>query len=95
MSIDKLRAVAAKHSGKYAESYRIGLDVAAGIITPAQDPKALGQGYRDGLNLRAYRVNRGGKKTREQSVTSTRNYREKMRRTHQAVTRWVPKPPVS
>jgi hypothetical protein len=91
VSIANLRAVAAKHSGKYAESYRLGLDVAAGIITPAQDPKALGQGYRDGLKLRAYRVNRGGKKTREQNAGSVRKYREKMRQTHKAVTRWVQK----
>ena len=54
--IEYLREANQHRAGKYAEAYRLGLSVASGEITPAIDVSALGQGYRDGLKLRDYRV---------------------------------------
>jgi hypothetical protein len=63
--IATLRAASAHRRGLYADGYRIGLDVADGIITPAQDVNAHGKqwatGYRDGLALRPVRVPVKGK----------------------------------
>ena len=53
------RAVAGR-VGVYASAYRLGLSVRAGEIEPALEPKALGQGYRDGLKGAPYRVPKKG-----------------------------------
>ena len=55
--IGRLRKDNAHRHGKYADAYRLGLSVASGEIDPAIDAKALGIGYRDGLNMRTYRIN--------------------------------------
>ena len=51
----ELRAQNAHRSGKYATAYRYGLDVAEGLARPL-DAAMQGQGYRDGLALRPYRL---------------------------------------
>ena len=56
----ELRALHAHRTGIYASAYRYGLDVAEGLARPLYAAK-YGQGYRDGLALRAYRLPPQGK----------------------------------
>ena len=87
-SIATLRAASAHRRGLYAEGYRIGLDVAARIITPAQDVNANGTpwatGYRDGAALRPVRVPAKGKGAKERNVLHARKYRARLREASRA-----------
>lgn len=79
--IDTLRAASAHRSGLYADGYRIGLDVRAGI-TPAENVKAHGkqwaQGYRDGKALRPVRVPvKGAGSASRQNARALRYWRRK------------------
>ena len=56
----ELRALHAHRTGVYASAYKYGLDVAEGLARPL-DAAKYGQGYRDGLALRAYRLPPQGK----------------------------------
>ena len=80
--IDTLRAASAHRTGLYADGYRIGLDVADGIITPAENVRANGkqwaQGYRDGLALRPVRVPvKGAGSASRQNARALRYWRRK------------------
>jgi hypothetical protein len=81
--IETLRAACAHRRGLYADGYRIGLDIADGIITPAQDVNAHGKqwatGYRDGLALRPVRVPVKGKGASERNTLHARKYRAKLK----------------
>lgn len=77
--IEMLRKIADMHKGKYADAYKLGLDVADGIIEPAQDPGAMNQGYRDGLKLRPWRVKPSGKITPEQNRAAVAKHRKKLK----------------
>lgn len=72
---DILREQCARRRGAYADAYRLGLSVAAREIEPALDAKALGQGYRDGLALRPYRIPKKGKGAVSRNKLHVRNFR--------------------
>ena len=78
--IEYLREANQHRAGKYAEAYRLGLSVASGEITPATDAAALGQGYRDGLKLRNYRlpVQGAGSKSRNAERIANRRARNRI-----------------
>ncbi len=82
-SIATLRTACAHRRGLYADGYRVGLDVAARIITPAQDVNASGKqwatGYRNGLALRPVRVPVKGKGAKERNTLHARKYRAGLR----------------
>lgn len=77
-------------TGKYAEAYRLGSSVRLGEIEPAADPKALGQGYRDGLKGAPYRIPKKGAGAASRNNLHATKYRHKMAKTH--VKAWVLKP---
>lgn len=82
-TIAELRAASAHRRGLYADGYRLGLDVADGIITPPENVNASGKqwatGYRDGLALRSVRVPAKGKGAKERNTLHARKYRQKLR----------------
>lgn len=82
-TIAELRAACAHRRGLYADGYRAGLDVADGIITPAENINAHGKqwatGYRDGLALRPVRVPVKGKGAKKRNVLHARKYRARLR----------------
>jgi hypothetical protein len=68
-------SLSAQRTGKYADAYRLGQSVRAGEIEPALDPKALGQGYRDGIKGAPYRVGKKGKGSAAKTAQYMREYR--------------------
>jgi hypothetical protein len=81
-----------QRTGKYAEAYRLGLSARAGEIEPALDPKALGQGYRDGLKGAPYRVPKKGAGSAARHNERVRKYTERKKETHVFVAGWIEKP---
>ena len=60
MTRNEILKANAHRTGKYADGYRLGASVASGEITPAVDPAALGQGYRDGVKGAPWRLTKKG-----------------------------------
>ena len=91
--IDLLRAIAIKHSGQYADGYIFGLDVADKALEPATDLKAFpaqfAQGYRDGLNIRPWRVKSGKSAAKNRELVA--KHRARKRETHVLKQIWVQK----
>lgn len=70
--VQHLLKACADRTGTYAEEYRLGLEVAS---TPLAPYVGLGQGYRDGLALRPYRVRVRGAGAVARTAEAMRAYR--------------------